>query len=87
MQVKISHHTENFELDDNSSLAKWSSLDLLAEEEDAKSPTGPSPSKQGERCILFCHYMNFQRQPLDTLLDLRNFRQKQARSANAEFFC
>ncbi|XP_023246187.1 protein retinal degeneration B [Copidosoma floridanum] len=37
---------ENFELDDNSSLAKWSSLDLLAEEDDATSPTVPDYSTQ-----------------------------------------
>lgn len=50
-KVEISDHTENFELEDNSSLAKWSSLDLLAEEEEATSPTAPEP-KQGKSIIL-----------------------------------
>lgn len=37
------------EFEDNSALAKWSSLDLLAEEEDATSPTAPTPqNKQGD---------------------------------------
>ena len=50
-KVEFLDYTENFELDDNSSLAKWSSLDLLAEEEDAVSPTGPTSPKQGNQCI------------------------------------
>lgn len=50
-QVEISDHTENFELDDNTSLAKWSSLDLLAEEDDSTSPTVPDLAKG--MCLIF----------------------------------
>lgn len=39
-RVDLSCRAEDFE--DNSTLAKWSSLDLLAEEDDAVSPTAPS---------------------------------------------
>ncbi|XP_031779472.1 protein retinal degeneration B isoform X4 [Nasonia vitripennis] len=44
---------ENFELQDNSSLAKWSSLDLLAEEEDSTSPTVTDFNKQDD--TIFSH--------------------------------
>ncbi|KAL7294405.1 hypothetical protein TKK_0012407 [Trichogramma kaykai] len=44
---------ENFELEDNSSLAKWSSLDLLAEEEDLTSPTALDTEKQDD--TIFSH--------------------------------
>lgn len=44
--VKISDYTENFE--DNTSLSKWSSLDLLAEEEDNTFTSPTMTSKEGK---------------------------------------
>lgn len=43
--VNVSDYTEDFE--DNSSLAKWSSLDLLAEGDDTTVRTPPTPNEQG----------------------------------------
>lgn len=44
--VKLSDYTENF--GDNSSLAKWSSLDLLAEEEDNTFTSQSTANKEGK---------------------------------------
>jgi len=43
--VNVSDYTEDFE--DSSSLAKWSSLDLLAEGEDTTVRTPPAANQQG----------------------------------------
>jgi len=43
--INISDYTEDFE--DSSSLAKWSSLDLLAEGEDATVRTPSASNEQG----------------------------------------
>lgn len=43
--VNVSDYTEDFE--DSSSLAKWSSLDLLAEEEDTTARTPSAANEQG----------------------------------------
>lgn len=43
--VNVSDYTEDFE--DSPSLAKWSSLDLLAEEEDTTVRTPPAANEQG----------------------------------------
>lgn len=44
--VEISDYTEDF--GDNTSLAKWSSLDLLAEEEDNTFTSSASANKEGK---------------------------------------
>lgn len=43
--INVSDYTEDFE--DTSSLAKWSSLDLLAEGEDTTVRTPPAANEQG----------------------------------------
>lgn len=48
--INVSDWTEDF---GDSPLAKWSSLDLLAEEDDTVSPTAVSSNKQGSIDILF----------------------------------
>jgi len=49
--VNVSDCTEDFE--DSASLAKWSSLDLLAEGEDSTVRTSPTANEQGEQLFFF----------------------------------
>lgn len=55
--VNVSDYTEDFE--DSSSLAKWSSLDLLAEGEDMTVQTPPAASEQGVLKQYPCNYCRF----------------------------
>lgn len=54
--VNVSDYTEDFE--DSSSLAKWSSLDLLAEGEDMTVRTPPAANEQGALKRFPCNYQN-----------------------------